>query len=318
MNCEVQAIVTASRRPLGDQVPPDLKGQIDLIRRGGDKAFEKRRCIADLVVTDLKTFGRFIRTANNVLYFFNTVDKTLQELVDVDFKAMLYDRYGLNATENETSFLQHELNTVALRHGERAEIRRLAFWDRQRHTLYISANDGTMFLLDGTGISRVDNGTHGVLFSSDRRAAPITAVPYSSMKCFDDLFEGLSLEEEKREASLALVKAWFISVFFLEILPVRPILALGNRDRARQRLVGASVLCSTDPPLMSAVFDLMGAESRILLPLSQAVEWLCLITSTLVSNGFRTTSRRSQPGPTSIAGSCLRLTSLSPIVPTVF
>ena len=150
-----------------------LRADIDAIRCNKElRVHERKRGVSKLVATDLIRRGRFIQTHSADLYFFDSVQKTLELLDSAGFQAALYDRYGLNRTEDETRFVEADLVTFARTREERSHVYQVSHWDDGEQILYVSANDGTMFVLDGRNIERVDNGQRGVLFRSDRRATP--------------------------------------------------------------------------------------------------------------------------------------------------
>ena len=174
----------------------------------GLKAFEKKRAIATLVIEDLKTRGRLIRTENREVYYFDNTTKCLVEIHDSGFKATLHNRFGLNATEDETRFMEQELLTHTLCHGEQTSIHRLAYWSLNTHTLYVSMNNGTMFVLNGQDMKQQDNGTDGVLFLVDRRTEPIDPMFSDDRTHFHALFNDLSIvgTEEEKEQMVALLQ----------------------------------------------------------------------------------------------------------------
>ena len=192
------------------------------------KTFERKREVAALVIEDLRSRGKLIHTREHERYFFDAQTKTLEPLDGDDFRAALYERFGLNSTEEETRFVERELVTMAIRRGEHADVYRLAYWNHAMDKLYIAANDGTLFVLDGQTITRQDNGTDGALFLSDRRADPIEPDENADLDAFHVIFDKLSLptEDAVNGGTTALIKVWVLSTFFLEALPVRPILAL--------------------------------------------------------------------------------------------
>ena len=166
----------------------------------------------------------------------------MEQLHDVAFRANLYHRFGLNKTEEEARFVEADLDMFARMRGELCDIHQLSHWDDREHLLYISANDGTMYKLDGHTIEQINNGQQGVLFRSDRRAEPIAAqLPFDKWSdktvIYHELFDGLSLTGEPHR-SLALLKTWFLALFFPELLPVRPIVVMVGEQGAGKTSAG--------------------------------------------------------------------------------
>jgi len=220
-----------------------LRADIDAIRCNRDmRLFERKRAVATIVKNDLVGRGQFVYTSTDDTYFFDAGTKSLEHLHDVAFRSKLYGRYGLNKTEEETRFVEADLEMFARTRGELCEIHQLSHWDDRERVLYVSANDGTIFKLDGHTIEHMDNGQRGVLFRSDRRAEPIAAqltFDKSSEKAiiFHELFDGLSLTAEPRRP-LALLKTWFLAMFFPELLPVRPIIVMVGEQGAGKTSAG--------------------------------------------------------------------------------
>lgn len=191
------------------------------------KPFEKKRDIADHAVRDLRERGRLIRTEDDELLYFDATAKTLERIEGADFLATLCDRLGLNQTEEETRFVQAEILTQARIRGERAAVHRFAYWDKNKHVLYIWAGNGAIYICDGTAIKISDNGTDGVLFKEESLFDPLTPELDASAESFHAAFQFLPIESlPVPGATLAILKTWVLSIFFLELLPVRPILTI--------------------------------------------------------------------------------------------
>lgn len=205
----------------------DLAKAVNGIRLGQLKPFEKKRDIADHAVRDLRNRGRLIRTADDELLYFDTTTKMLERLNGDDFLAALCDRLGLNQTEEETRFVHSEIITQARIRGERAAVYQFAHWDKNKHILYVWAGNGSVYMCDGTTITKSDNGTDGVLFKEDSLFEPVAPELDCSEDAFHAAFRFLSIEDLSQPGSaLAVLKTWVLSTFFLELLPVRPILTI--------------------------------------------------------------------------------------------
>ncbi|TKB71604.1 MAG: DUF3854 domain-containing protein [Nitrospira sp.] len=207
----------------------------------GLKPFERKRRIADLVLSSLTEKGKLICTPDRVLYFFNRQTKALVRVDQEEFLAELYEEFDLNQTEEETRFAEEQILMVARTRGDKVQVHRLAFWKEETQTLYIDMNDGTMFVLNGEEIESRDNGYDNVLFLSDRVANPIDPDFTADQENFHRLYDGLSLagdDQAMQAQALALLKVWTLSIFFLEALPVRPILALIGEQGSGKTTLG--------------------------------------------------------------------------------
>jgi hypothetical protein len=206
----------------------------------GLKQFERKRRIADLVLSVLMERGKLICTPDRASYFFNRRTKALTRIDQDEFLTELYEEFDLNSTEEETRFVEEQILTVARRRGDQVQVHRLAFWNDETKTLYIDMNDGCICVLNGGGIEYRDNGTDDVMFLSDRRADPIEPDLTADLDNFHSLFSGLSLagEDPMPAQALALLKVWTLSIFFLEALPARPILALIGEQGSGKTTLG--------------------------------------------------------------------------------
>jgi hypothetical protein len=204
------------------------------------KAFERKRAVAELVLRDVEKRGRLLRTQDNDLFFFEHDTKTLWPLAGEEFRSSIYARFGLNPTEDETRFVEREINTQAMTAGHRTDVQRFSHWNPSTKLLYVSLNNGDMLRLDGDTIETIENGRDGVLFLVDRRADPIAPVYTGNRESFNRLFDGLSLAGNDKQTSnmLALLQVWFLAVFFLHALPVRPIVALVGEQGSGKTTLG--------------------------------------------------------------------------------
>lgn len=226
----------------GAQASGSFGARVTAIRLdSGRKVFERKRAIADLVIKTLRDRGKLISTPDRVLYFFNRQTKALVRLDQEEFLSDLYEEFDLNPTEDETRFVQAQILTFAQRRGDKVQVHRLAFWKEETQTLYVDMHNGTLCVLDGECIEVRDNGYDDVLFVSDRRTDPVTPDLNATHKEFHDLFSGLSLAGEEpaiQAQALALLKVWTASIFFLEALRVRPILALIGEQGSGKTTLG--------------------------------------------------------------------------------
>lgn len=215
------------RGPIASSLSEPAK-QVHLIRHAKLKAFEQKRAIADLILNDLQRRGKLVRASSQDLFFFDFGTKILHPLLADEFLAHLYDRFGLNSSEDEARFLQGDLKTRATVHGDRARVYRLSHWDSITKKLYISSNLGKVYVLDGSQIIEADNGIDGVLFPTDERMEALTPELGAHAEEFHDAFKGLSLagDNETLARAAALLKIWVLAVFFPEALRTRPILTL--------------------------------------------------------------------------------------------
>jgi len=207
----------------------DVIRRVDDIRLDKEMAFfQKKRAIAGLVVDELTSEGKFLRTPGNELFYFNGVVTALDAPL---FTALLERRFGLNATEAEGRFVLSNLKAVALNEGEQVEVYRLAYWNRSKGCLYIDAGSGKVFRLDGKSHELINNGDDCVYFTREGWQLPVEPDfehPLSPWTCLtDDLnFEVGENVALKPDDQKLVGKLWMLSLFFPEELPTKPILCL--------------------------------------------------------------------------------------------
>jgi hypothetical protein len=208
------------------------KGLIAEIRKLSDlKAFERKREVSRLILSDLKRQGTFYRTSTDALYFFAHATKTLLTLDSVEFARLITEVYGVNRSEEEFAYLLAELENEACRRGTFTEIRQCAYYNRDSGVLYVSNNQNQVYRLDGENITLVDNGTDGVLFLPDPMAEPFTYLDSGSSE--ESLLHRLLLDRINfsvsphslltREEYQLLLYLYLLALVFESLHPTKPL-----------------------------------------------------------------------------------------------
>jgi hypothetical protein len=211
--------------------PHSVCSVVDDLRKDGNiMGFERWRRIGQIVIANLKQNGRFFNTTLGLFFFDNDYGRAFPLDGNVELAALINRRYGINPKEHGFKRVLADLQSEAVFNGQKAEIRRLAYYDSQKRVLYLSRFDGYMYRLDGSAIVSIPNGTDDVFFFDDR----LSWEPYSYLadatkgELDRQLIEGinfasfiLSVEEQRR-----LLKLWLLAVFFGSIQPTKIILLL--------------------------------------------------------------------------------------------
>lgn len=93
-------------------------------------AFQRKRCIAQAVIEDMKRRGRFLREEEGGrLYWFEHGSRRVLELGRDKVAYLLERNYGLNASEAVTGYVEDSLETVAALDGGLVVVHKLAHWD---------------------------------------------------------------------------------------------------------------------------------------------------------------------------------------------
>jgi hypothetical protein len=154
----------------------DICAVVDDFRKDGNiMGFEKWRKIGQVVIADLKHNGQFFNTSLGLFLFDNEHRKAFPLDGNVELAALLNLRYGINPKEHGFKRVLADLQSEAVLNGRKVEIRRLAYYDRERKVLYLSRFDGDMYQLNGNSVVPVPNGTDDVFFFDDR----LTWEPYT-------------------------------------------------------------------------------------------------------------------------------------------
>ena len=145
-------------------------------------------------------------------------------------KAILYIRYGLNATEGEFAYVAESLMSSCLTLPPKGLRGVLSYYDQTKKHVLIHSGHKTVWKITPTSIDVVSNGTEGVLFPWTLGVDPIVLSddplpqPWYEL-AFISTLESLVPEFPTREA-LTLLRVWFLFILFREAAASRPILGL--------------------------------------------------------------------------------------------
>ena len=177
--------------------------------------------------------GSFI-LAEGRFYYFDDATKTICELESFEMEALLSESYELNSTEPFFKFLLKDMRVECHQRGRRARISALAQYDPEANILFLDLGQGRMLRLDGTAITEVDNGSHGVLFAKTHHMDPWTFIPNTPKGLIGDTLirtmnfvsgEGTPFDSEQQQLLLFI---WMLSIAFESIQPTKPLaLAMG-------------------------------------------------------------------------------------------
>ncbi|MBC8229828.1 hypothetical protein H8E77_09800 [bacterium] len=228
-----------------------LKAQIEDIRKDKyAKVFLIKKQISDISLEDMRGRGRFYKTLSQQFYWFENERKMLYPVHADDemLAAIINDRYGLNRSEVEYSFLIEELKKEAILSGRLTEVYRFAFYDNNNHILYLFNNADQIYRLDGKEIKLVANGTDGVMFLKDQEWEPfeykdiggkdfLLPLVVNPINFIDGAHVNLNKDEQRSIFSL-----WLFSLFFESIQPTKPISTFigpkGSGKTTVQRIIG--------------------------------------------------------------------------------
>jgi len=224
-----------------------IRSKIDRVRRsGGLKPFQTRRKAAEIVVADLEKRGRFFHDGTRAYLFLDEEKRLLAIEQDNQDLELLLSHYGILPSDELHRSILDALRFEALENGDRKEIHLLSYYNQKTGTFYKSGDDNQVHRITADSMELVDNGTDAVLFLHNPKWKPFKlGRPNPGSSALDEVLlsrlnfrDGELTADEQR----LLVLIWFYSIFFRELFPTRPILALigetGSGKTCALRMIG--------------------------------------------------------------------------------
>jgi hypothetical protein len=211
-----------------------LKREIHRIRKNANKedrlsAFEIDAMVARIIRSHLLEKGTFYTDTRSAYYFLAEEKRLIEINPDSVQYVILMSHFGLNRSEKIFEYVTQDLWREAMENGVVTEVHRLAFYDQNAFTLYVSNQDSEVYRITPDAIDRVNNGTDGVLFLSESgsKSFEITLQSYPTSALDECIFEPVNFEEDtlSSDERRLLFILWFFSLFFESIMPTKPILA---------------------------------------------------------------------------------------------
>jgi len=228
-----------------------VKAEVDEVRRSqggklGLREFEVIREVVEIISADLKTRGRFYHDCHVAYFFFDGEKRLVAIDGDNRFIRLAMSEYGIEPTESLFRHVVSSLSLVALREGTLTEVYPFSHYDLKASVLYVFNHGQQVYRISTGGIALVDNGTDGVLFLQNSKWEPFTLLSQvDQQSVFDQLiltpmrFRDDRVRAEERKL---LFRTWFFAMFFPELFPTRPILAVigekGSRKTSLLRRIG--------------------------------------------------------------------------------
>ena len=212
----------------------NIRQLIDAARKGGRRrlgaSFLVRRRVAQLVIADLEAHGKFYHDGQQTYYFFNLTKHLLEIRPDHDLLRLLLRKYGLLQSEPPFNSVLDEIQMETLENGQHVKVHTLSHYDRNSNTLYLHNLATGIFRFQPNDVTLFDNGGNGVLFV---QRPGWTSYNWVELNTNHSAFEAVMIEpinfsdgdltvDDQRH----LFRVWFYSLFFPELFPTRPILAL--------------------------------------------------------------------------------------------
>jgi len=219
---------TAKRPPLG------ILERIRSVYMEKIPARDKYEQIAGIVAMDMTERGILYSDETNENRYLNTdtgESRTVTKY-DEDFHQYMLRRYGINAAGEEFKAIYTHL-VAACRENGPYQTHGVAFFDRDKHRLYINRYDNWVYRLDGDEVEVFINGQDGKFFREVPWAPPFKYIPRNQRPHRD---EGRLLDEYVLSANIpsqqgadpdslrTIIRTWLYAIFFNNLISVRPIL----------------------------------------------------------------------------------------------
>jgi hypothetical protein len=222
------------------------------------KKFEADRWATHTLARDISQRGQLFYDGRTAYVF----DKESKHLLPVErdnaeMKAFLA-QYGVAPSD---AFVKHALSAIELtaqETGHETTAHSLSHFDVTTNRLYLFDQDRWVYRISPTTVERVANGTDGVLFVRNPKWEPfeIGEVSAESTNVADALLGSVRLREQalSRSEQEWLFESWLYAMFFPELFPTRPILAMiGEKGSGK-----TSVLRRIGRLLFGSKFQVMG------------------------------------------------------------
>lgn len=206
---------------------------VDRIRLGKGTPWQKVRWAAQGIVSNLRENGKLVKDVNFV-YWLNGKTRRLTQLKTPDWDLLMHNSYGLNPLESFGSQTMVAVYLMAKDTATLLEVKKRSTYKGQE--FFMNLGGPEVYVFNGNPAQRrvIFNGEEGVLFdnSHDGLNLPnILEATEDALDVWDFLVNDVHFEktddvsmspEQQRE----LLKAFFLSIFFSELLPTRPILTI--------------------------------------------------------------------------------------------
>jgi hypothetical protein len=205
--------------------------ELEAHRRSKDTGPTKMHKMGGALVQEMSRNGLFLQSDTpRRQYYLDTNEAHLYPLErdNPETRKLFLDRFGINAGGSEFSQLLEHCISAAMNY-EPVPVYRTAYYDKSNRVLYVNRFDNRMYKIDGKSVTLVNNGEDDVLFVSPGNATPwrpnlntTLADPWGQyiFDCPNIVDqEGATVADIKH-----VLKTWLVSMFFRELMPVKPIL----------------------------------------------------------------------------------------------
>jgi hypothetical protein len=213
---------------------------IDRIRLNKGVTYLKSRSAANAVLSFLKEKGRIvIDTASDKLFWLDKTSHHLHSMEDSYWDSILYNTFGLNTADSFGVSTAKGVHHSARETANRIRAYNRSYWSGDK--LYINLGTAYNYVLTGEENGQAVwenkhlNGEEDIVFRNrdsslhidldQAKDKGITALnPWNFL--VNDLSFGIGSTGVSPGQQRELIKAWFLSTFFPDIMPTRPLLTI--------------------------------------------------------------------------------------------
>ena len=222
-----------------------IKADVNFIRNKqgaykNHKVFQINQEVSQMVIKDLKERGTFYKDTTDC-YFFERAEKKLIKVNNDNIELrFLINNYGLNPSEPTYKYLIEELKVRSSQVAERTTVHRFSYFDDDNFILYVSNLNNQLYRITEERIELRDNGTDGVLFINEKYSQPYKideeAAQTATSWIDEAVIRTINFDEDKLNVweRKILFLFWMYSLFFGNIMPNKPILAMvGEKESGK-------------------------------------------------------------------------------------
>lgn len=194
---------------------------------------ERKQHVFNVVLGFMKQDGEFIRTSDTHAYYIRRdLGRPVLISRNSDYLNMvLYQHYGLNATENDHNYVTQHLEDYSRSLPITANETSLAWYDARTKALYLHTGKKEVIKVTPDDIERTVDGADNIVFPwppTIESFTPTFDTLPDGMKWQDVMFaDGLdNVSNLTKEEAVAVMTVWFMMLLFRNISISRPIMAL--------------------------------------------------------------------------------------------
>lgn len=233
-----------SRLAVGeDRQIKDVRARLDGYREDPKLApFKMSRKVSEAIVGEFQKRGTLLHDRTRCYAFLKGGRVLLPIESQHEGLELALFEYGLLPKDRLTADVIDTLRLTARSAGQETEVHAFSYFDRKTSSTYIYDFRGGVFVASPLGIKHCDNGVDGHLFVQNLKWKPFELARYAHPRLDwrDWLIRGVAFSDGNLTAhdSQLLIGLWVLALYFPQLFPTRPILALiGEKGSGKSSLL---------------------------------------------------------------------------------